>query len=277
MRKLKKMIALITSTLLMAVPFMSMGLTAKAVYAPDEFYWRAYAITGFDASEAPITGMVVTDKPIDATFVSVESENYWVDLSGMYANGEELIDSLPAGYIEEHPDNDYEAVKNMKTAIVTGEISDWFYPGDTVTVRLPFSGINFVTVAPEEWSATFTSNSVTLTALDYVYKFQLIAAYNPNSEGQENEFWFVPMRTQLNIAAETAQKTGKEAVAEAAGDFALSYDIMKWLEDHPNVTLKYTLLYKGEAHNIVIKGGQKLAFADIPWYGPEYLIGKFKK
>ena len=52
---------------------------------------------------------------------------------------------------------------------------------------------------------------------------------------------------------------------------------MKWLEDHPNVTLKYNLSYKEKDYNIVIKGGQKLADPKIPWYGPEYLIGYFGK
>jgi hypothetical protein len=52
---------------------------------------------------------------------------------------------------------------------------------------------------------------------------------------------------------------------------------MKWLEDHPGVTLNYTLTYNGEEHLIVIPGGQKLANPEIPWYGPEYLIGNFGK
>ena len=85
------------------------------------------------------------------------------------------------------------------------------------------------------------------------------------------------MKTQLAVAADIVATNGGTAVAEASGDFGLSYEIMKWLEDHPNVTLKYALTYKGADYNIVIKGGQKLADPEIPWYGPEYLIGKFAK
>ena len=33
--------------------------------------------------------------------------------------------------------------------------------------------------------------------------------------------------------------------------------------------------YKDEEHLIVIPGGGKYADPKIPWYGPEYLIGKF--
>ncbi len=46
-------------------------------------------------------------------------------------------------------------------------------------------------------------------------------------------------------------------------------------DDHQGVTLKYTLSYKEEEHLIVIPGGGKYASPEIPWYGPEYLIGKF--
>ena len=51
---------------------------------------------------------------------------------------------------------------------------------------------------------------------------------------------------------------------------------MKYLDDHPGVTLKYTLSYKDEEHLIIIPGGGKYADPGIPWYGPEYLIGKFR-
>ena len=91
----------------------------------------------------------------------------------------------------------------------------------------------------------------------------------------EDQFWFKPMKTQLAIAADIVATNGGTAVAEASGDFSLSYEIMKYLDDHPGVTLKYTLTYKGEEHLIVIPGGGKRADPEIPWYGPEYLIGKF--
>ena len=93
----------------------------------------------------------------------------------------------------------------------------------------------------------------------------------------EDQFWFIPMKTQLAVAADIVATNGGTAVAEVSGDFGLSYEIMKYLDDHPGVTLKYTLTYKGEEHLIVIPGGGKFANPEIPWYGPEYLIGKFAR
>jgi len=176
--------------------------------------------------------------------------------------------------------------------IHTGEMelymrfSKSFVEGDSLSINFPYpiQIIDFDYGGEEQWKITNLSStgvSFICTATgDFAEDANWLGfglVYVRNESALEDQFWFIPMKTQLNIAAEIASTSGKEAVAEVSGNFALSYEIMKWLEDHPNVTLKYNLTYKEKDYNIVIKGGQKLANPEIPWYSPEYLIGKFAK
>ena len=152
-----------------------------------------------------------------------------------------------------------------------------FMENDKVIITLPFpaSRINRdkTSIKNDAWEVEYSGNTLCCTckkSCDIIITFVL------NKEiPLEDQFWFKPMKTQLAIAADIVATNGGTAVAEASGDFALSYEIMKYLDDHPGVTLKYTLTYKGEEHLIVIPGGGKYADPEIPWYGPEYLIGKF--
>ncbi|MBR6094343.1 MAG: hypothetical protein IKP92_04875 [Lachnospiraceae bacterium] len=163
------------------------------------------------------------------------------------------------------------------------ERNGYFSEGDTYIFTLPFYAGEVLYSNVDAFCSlelvSVSGNKLTLksTGETNFYSFEMVIKKGSASDAAQDQFWFKPMKTQLNIAAEVASTTGKEAVAEASGDFSLSYEIMKWLEDHPNVTLKYALTYKGIDYNIVIKGGQKLADPQIPWYGPEYLIGKFGK
>ena len=51
---------------------------------------------------------------------------------------------------------------------------------------------------------------------------------------------------------------------------------MKFLEEHPNVTLKYKVTYETNTYLITIPGKDVKATLEIPWYGPEWLRGHFK-
>ena len=151
------------------------------------------------------------------------------------------------------------------------------YPdaGDIVEIEFPFPVPNgAIFDLNEGWSVDkISGNMLTLKCTDPIFYISMKIYYSDRPG--EDQFWFKPMKTQLAIAADIVATKGGAAVAEASGDFSLSYEIMKYLDDHPGVTLKYTLTYKGEEHLIVIPGGGKYADPEIPWYGPEYLIGKF--
>ena len=152
-----------------------------------------------------------------------------------------------------------------------------FMENDKVTITLPFSTSRInrdkTSIKNNSWDVEYSGNSLCCTCKK---SDDIIITFVLNDEiPLENQFWFKPMKTQLAIAADIVATNGGTAVAEASGDFGLSYEIMKYLDDHPGVTLKYTLTYKGEEHLIVIPGGGKCADPEILWYGPEYLIGKF--
>ena len=247
MKKMKKMLAIVLGTLLALIPVMSLSIVSFAKEAKNiniEWY-------DWDTGEIFATTSCVLS-------VAEDSGNY-----GHFGFRWEANENSYGYYVE----------------VYDGESS--FEPGDTVTIYLPFAIDESKVIyadANEDWSYELVSPTCVVATNLISDNDSWIEVYLPKpASSTEDQFWFKPMKTQLNIAAEIASTSGKEAVAEVSGDFGLSYEIMKWLEDHPNVTLKYALTYKGADYNIVIKGGQKLADPEIPWYGPEYLIGKFAK
>ncbi len=275
MKKMKRFISILASAILVLIPVLAAPVTSLAKDPGPESvvdYW--YTIdyeTGQDVS----TGipMVVT--------CTVSTPGFKLRSEGMFFD----FDDRLATMTEEEKQERAELVKRMQGIYVADayvwesgpDEEDGFNKGDSFTLMLPVSGEHLsIRVLSDEWELVgYTSNSITCICLEDETSTCEIEVFGRKYD--DDMFWFKPMKTQLNIAAEIASTSGKEAVAEASGDFALSYEIMKWLENHPNVTLKYALTYKGIEYNIVIKGGQKLADPKIPWYGPEYLIGKFAK
>lgn len=52
---------------------------------------------------------------------------------------------------------------------------------------------------------------------------------------------------------------------------ALPYDIMKTLQDNPNITLVFSYTYLDKDYKVTLPGKNVKAFDTIPWYGPMYL------
>ena len=67
---------------------------------------------------------------------------------------------------------------------------------------------------------------------------------------------------------------GKQTVTWDKGT-ALPYDIMKTLEDNPNITLVFSYTYQGKNYKATIPGRNVKTDPKIPWYGPLYLNGYF--
>ena len=252
MKKMKKMIAVLASTLVALLPIfvsaMPVGAVAATTTISEDLEWYDWDTEEYFATTT-------------ATVISFDSD---IEIWDCDAGRETDSDGLWYwAYIESYFD---------------------YCEGDTVIINLPFS-TSYIDMDSfyyyyNEWSApVFSGNSITFTCVEETDEcyFEFTVSGEVASAAPQNDFWFIPMKTQLNIAAEIASTSGKEAVAEVSGDFGLSYEIMKYLDDHPGVTLKYTLTYKGEEHLIVIPGGGKFANPEIPWYGPEYLIGNFGK
>ena len=245
MKKMKKMFAIVLGTLLALIPVMSISIVSFAA--------------------TKINGVI--------EWYDRDTEEYFATTSCVLSVAEDSGDYSYHGVRREADENSYW----YYVAVIDWEY--YFEPGDTVTFYLPFAIDESKIIdyeVNENWSYELVSPTCVVATNLITDWFPHISVCLPKpASSTEDQFWFKPMKTQLNIAAEIASTSGKEAVAEVSGDFGLSYEIMKWLEDHPNVTLKYALTYKGADYNIVIKGGQKLADPEIPWYGPEYLIGKF--
>ena len=92
----------------------------------------------------------------------------------------------------------------------------------------------------------------------------------PDPEIPEKD-WLDDLKLSLGIAAEL---TGSQTVTYS-GDFALSYDIMLYLVEHPDITLIYTVTYEGIEYTITIPGGKAIADPNIPWYGPLWLLANY--
>lgn len=256
MKKFKRLLAAVASALLTAMPILSVPMFVNAASVEDEQVglW-VYYLDDY---------LVDMDEGWSGYSTNVDLEYLYLDIDA------------------EEPDDTY-----INLYLST---SDYKQHEITVSYTLPvylsnvvFTGYYYVeeaggsdgTITSYSVSGnTFTVSGITSESGYFDVEF---SGKTSLSSPLEDQFWFIPMKTQLNIAAEIASASGKEAVAEVSGNFALSYEIMKWLEDHPNVTLKYNLTYKEKDYNIVIQGGHKLANLEIPWYGPEYLIGKFSK
>jgi hypothetical protein len=263
MKKMKKILALALSGVMVATLAVLTPITSRA-----EGKTFSYDVEWYDEDEDVVfatTTFIVNLQEGTYCWDGEEAEEYVADDFYVYA-GRELYDEDVYSYW-----------------FGLGNIPSYFTEGDTVVFNLPFildeNKVEDAYLDDECELDSYTASTIKLVAVgersDYAC-VELIGNFDYPSSYVPNEFWFEPMKTQLAIAAEVAAANGS-AVAEASGDFGLSYEIMKWLEDHPGVTLNYTLTYNGEEHLIVIPGGQKLANPEIPWYGPEYLIGNFGK
>ena len=92
----------------------------------------------------------------------------------------------------------------------------------------------------------------------------------PEPELPEKD-WLDDLRLALNIADEL----GGPQTVEYSGDFALSYDIMQYLVEHPDITFVYHITYEDVEYTIRIPAGKAVAYTDIPWYGPLWLLANY--
>ncbi len=67
---------------------------------------------------------------------------------------------------------------------------------------------------------------------------------------------------------------GKQTIYWDQGT-ALPYDVMKLLEDNPDITLVFSYTYLGKDYKVTIPGAYVKTNILIPWYGPLYLYGNF--
>ena len=74
--------------------------------------------------------------------------------------------------------------------------------------------------------------------------------------------------------AEAKERGGAQTVTWDKGT-ALPYDIMKTLEDNPDITLVFSYTYQNMDYKVTISGKNARAYITIPWYGPLYLYSNY--
>ena len=76
----------------------------------------------------------------------------------------------------------------------------------------------------------------------------------------------------INIAIELG---GERTVYWNKGD-SLPFDIMKKLENNPQITLIFEYTYEDVDYRVKLSGKDIVADPKIRWYGPLYLYGVYK-
>ncbi|MBO4701983.1 MAG: InlB B-repeat-containing protein [Lachnospiraceae bacterium] len=79
----------------------------------------------------------------------------------------------------------------------------------------------------------------------------------------------------LRLALRIADELGGVQTVEYSGDFALSYDIMTYLVEHPSITFIYHVTYEDVEYTIIIPAGKAVSSPEIPWYGPLWLLANY--
>lgn len=105
------------------------------------------------------------------------------------------------------------------------------------------------------------------TDILFKYLWRKEGSQGGNSSPAKVTNWLDPIYDKLAVAA----VAGNPQNVEITGDYALPYTIMKYLQDHPQITLIYHLTYNGAESTLIIPGSKVKANPDINWYGPLYL------
>lgn len=101
-------------------------------------------------------------------------------------------------------------------------------------------------------------------------KFVSMPADPPAPDGDSSGYYIDPLVDDIAIAAEYSN--GEEAtVTWDAGD-SLPLEIMKQLQDNPNIELDFSFTYEGVQHRVLIPAGKAIVDEEITWYGPLWLI-----
>ena len=80
---------------------------------------------------------------------------------------------------------------------------------------------------------------------------------------------------ELRAMLQSAIARGGEQTVTWAKGTSLPNDIMKTLEDHPQITLIFKYSYEGKGYTVTLSGKYVKAWKNIPWFGPLYLYGNY--
>ena len=117
-----------------------------------------------------------------------------------------------------------------------------------------------------ELPGTYAILQGTLKAGDN-YRIHYIGAYLTILQGD----YLDPLRELLKYAISLG---GERTVTWDKGT-GLTYDIMKTLQDHPQLTLIFRYNFANVSYEVTIQGKDVVTDPDVPWYGPMNLYGRY--
>ena len=117
-----------------------------------------------------------------------------------------------------------------------------------------------------ELPGTYAILQGTLKAGDN-YRIHYVGAYLTILQGD----YLDPLRELLKYAISLG---GERTVTWDKGT-GLTYDIMKTLQDHPQLTLIFQYNFANVSYEVTIRGKDVVTDPDVPWYGPMNLYGRY--
>ncbi|MCR5458435.1 MAG: LysM peptidoglycan-binding domain-containing protein [Acetatifactor sp.] len=117
-----------------------------------------------------------------------------------------------------------------------------------------------------ELPGTYAILQGTLKAGDN-YRIHYVGAYLTILQGD----YLDPLRELLKYAISLG---GERTVTWDKGT-GLTYDIMKTLQDHPQLTLIFRYNFANVSYEVTIRGMDVVTDPDVPWYGPMNLYGRY--
>ena len=110
---------------------------------------------------------------------------------------------------------------------------------------------------------------------EQIYELSTTKSETQDYAAEEDIFLSPDYLDSLYSMLEDAIEAGGEQTIYWNQGTALPYDIMKLLEEHPNITLVFSYSYQGNDYKVSISGKTFKADPKIEWYGPVCLYSLF--
>ena len=210
-----------------------------------------YTISGTNSGEATQVSVLLTDNVYTAGSVATSGYSYQkLNVTTWGTSGTGTF-TLPAAYADRTCGTDYFAYI-LAEDVNDGTATDYASLPTSITIPAASSG----TSASGQTTSPSGNNSNLTTG-------------SSDSKPEEEPTYDYLDELRAKIAAAIALG-GKQTVTWDQGTL-LPYDIMKTLQDNPNITLVFSYRYLNKDYKVTLPGKKVKAYANIPFYGPLYL------
>ena len=271
---MKKRAAVFLSGAMTLITVLAFPVTsfAKTLSAPISLVEQHYPVGGgYTENPSGISKAVVISTANDDMEIK--------QASGLLSYADEYLESYRSTHEGNDPDGwTYYGMVGVALGVTT---IGSFSAGDTVTFYLPVlvKAVADSQYDASDWTLSIAQDSATLTLKEGVSgktNCYIELVHTPDSVAatqSETYFWVVPLKEKLNVAVSSSDAAKK--VVNYTGDFALPAEIMQFLKDHPEITLKYSFVLNGENKTATLSGNDIVIDSKINWYGLEYLWANY--